>query len=52
LLFTIDQKDFSKVKNHPDITVIGHIVEQKEGLILITKQENIIPITAQGWKHF
>jgi thiamine-monophosphate kinase len=52
LLFTIDQKDFNKVKNHPDITVIGHIVDQKEGLILITKQENVVPITAQGWKHF
>jgi len=52
LLFTINQNDFNKVKNHPDITVIGHIVEQKEGLMLITKQENIVPITAQGWKHF
>lgn len=52
LLFTINQDDFNKVKNHPDITVIGYVVDQKEGLLLITKQENIVPITAQGWKHF
>lgn len=52
LLFTIDQNDFSKVKNHPDITVIGHMVQPSEGIDLITKQNNIIPLAAQGWNHF
>ncbi len=52
LLFTIDQNDFSKVKNHPDITVIGHMVPSSEGIDLVTKQNNIVSLTAQGWKHF
>jgi len=52
LLFTIDQNDFSKVKNHPDITVIGHMVPPSEGIDLVTKQNNIVSLTAQGWKHF
>lgn len=52
LLFTIDQKDFSKVKNHPDITIIGHMVQASEGVDLITKQNNIVPLAAQGWSHF
>ncbi len=52
LLFTIDQNDFSKVKNHPDITVIGHMVPSSEGIALVTKQNNIVSLTAQGWKHF
>ncbi len=52
LLFTIDQNDFQKVKNHPDITVIGHITPASEGIDLVTKQNNIVPLTAQGWRHF
>jgi len=52
LLFTIDQNDFSKVRNHPDITVIGHMVPSSEGIDLVTKQNNIVSLTAQGWKHF
>jgi thiamine-monophosphate kinase len=52
LLFTIKQDDFSKLKNHPDITVIGHITGKESGVNLITKGENSVPVKAQGWVHF
>lgn len=52
LLFTIKQEDLAKIKNHPDISVIGHITPKEDGVNLVTVQENIIPIKAQGWVHF
>ena len=50
LLFTIPVVDHDKVRNHPDITVIGHMTRKEEGSRLITSgglQE--IPLQAQGW---
>lgn len=52
LLFTIDQADFPKVKANPDITVIGHLTNSKEGVNLISKAGTSIPLTAQGWDSF
>jgi thiamine-monophosphate kinase len=52
LLFTIKQEDFPKLKNHPDITVIGHITDKDSGVNLVTKGENVVPVKAQGWVHF
>lgn len=49
LLFTIDQKDFEKVKNNPDISIIGHITEPSAGYHLVSKAGKVHPITAQGW---
>lgn len=49
LLFTISQEDFSKIKANPDITVIGHITNIKDGVNLITKGGTSHPLTAQGW---
>ena len=51
LLFTIKQEDYEKIKNHPDISVIGYIQPKNDGLNLITKGEQVVPITAQGWNH-
>lgn len=51
LLFTINQEDFEKVKNHPDIHFIGHVQESRES-ILISKEGTVVPVTAQGWNHF
>src|SRR3989344_3372587 len=45
LLFTIDQADFPKVKANPDITVIGHLTNSKEGVNLISKAGTSIPLT-------
>lgn len=51
LLFTIDMKDYDKVKNDPDFSVIGHITEASEGIHLITTGGSVVPLQAQGWNH-
>jgi thiamine-monophosphate kinase len=51
LLFTIAQADFDKIKNDPDITIIGHMTEASEGTNLITTGGSKIPLIAQGWNH-
>ena len=52
LLFTIDQKDFEKMKNHDDITTIGYIHAPDLGKVMITNNKSTIELTAQGWIHF
>jgi thiamine-monophosphate kinase len=52
LLFTIDQKDFEKIKNHPFLSVIGHACDQKNGCQLITGLGHQIELSAQGWQSF
>ncbi len=49
LLFTIAQKDYPKIKGNPNFTVIGHITEENEGKNLITRANQKIELTAQGW---
>lgn len=49
LLFTIDINDYEKVKNNPDITVIGHITAEGTGVNMISKSGTVHPVTAQGW---
>ncbi|OEK09326.1 thiamine-phosphate kinase [Flavivirga aquatica] len=52
LLFTISQDDFSKIKANPNLTIIGHIKDTKEGMHLVTRAETRVPIKAQGWRNF
>ncbi|WP_420321040.1 thiamine-phosphate kinase [Flagellimonas sp.] len=52
LLFTIDQEDYPKIKANPNLTVIGHMTDKKEGAHLITRAETKIALTAQGWNSF
>jgi len=49
LLFTIPFSDYEKIRNHPDITVIGQITNVDSGYTLIAKNNTKHPITAQGW---
>ena len=49
LLFTVDQKHYDALKNHPLVTVIGHISEVAKGNNLITGLGQQIELTAQGW---
>ena len=51
LLFTIKQEDFEKLEKHPDIQFIGHLIEPNKGHFLVTKNENVVPLKAQGWNH-
>ncbi len=50
LLFTVSVNEHDKLRNHPDITVIGHMTGKEDGVVLVTAgglQE--IPLQAQGW---
>jgi thiamine-monophosphate kinase len=52
LLFTISQDDFPKIKANPNLSVVGFIKEEKEGMHLVTRADTRIPLKAQGWKNF
>lgn len=52
LLFTIQQTDVEKLKNHSDIQMIGYIHPDPTQNVLITKNGNVVPLKAQGWVHF
>ncbi|QIX63406.1 thiamine-phosphate kinase [Hymenobacter sp. BT18] len=52
LLFTVPLSAHDKIKNHPDITIIGHMVDKSEGANLITKAGQPVPLRAQGFNHF
>ena len=49
LLFTIDQKDYQKIENDTDITVIGYMTDQAAGEQLITPDDHAVELKAQGW---
>lgn len=52
LLFTINKSDQEKLKNHPDIHMIGYIHPRTDQNVMITKSGNVVPLKAQGWDHF
>lgn len=52
LLFTIRQDDYEKLKDHPSISVIGHMTEAEKGAKILTKGGNMHDLTAQGWNAF
>ena len=49
LLFTIKPADYDKIKGNPSLTVIGHMTEANEGMSLVTRANQKIELTAQGW---
>jgi thiamine-monophosphate kinase len=52
LLFTVDQKEFDKIKNHPLLSIIGHACDLGGGCQLINGLGQQIELTAQGWQSF
>ena len=52
LLFTVKQSDYDKIKKSAEIIEIGYILPKEKGVVLKTKNEQIIALNAQGWKHF
>ena len=52
LLFTVDPSDLDYVRTMPDVFLIGDIVNADEGVTLHTTGGKIVPLEAQGWKHF
>jgi thiamine-monophosphate kinase len=49
LLFTVPLASFDVIKKEFDITVIGHITPESDGVNLITTGGSAIPLQAQGW---
>jgi len=49
LLFTISLEDFDKIKANPNLSVIGHITSQQNGMNLITRAQTQITLKARGW---
>lgn len=49
LLFTISQKNYDKVKDEQEITVVGYMTEEKEGQHIVSNDNQVIKLEAQGW---
>lgn len=49
LLFTIDMKDHEKIKGNPNFSIIGHITEESSGKNIVTRDGQVMELTAQGW---
>jgi thiamine-monophosphate kinase len=49
LLFTVKQDDYSKIKANPNLSIIGHVVPKNEGMHLVTRGGEQVPIKAMGW---
>ena len=52
LLFTINKADQAKIKNHPDIHMIGYVHSRIDQNVMITKSGKLVPLRAQGRDHF
>ncbi len=52
LLFTVNQNDYNKLMKVSDLSVIGFITEATSGYQLVDSENNIAPLTAQGWSSF
>ena len=52
LLFTVEQSDYEKLKDHSDIHTIGYVQAAEKGANLATQNDQLVPIQAQGWQHF
>lgn len=50
LLFTIDQKDYDKIKNLSEVHIIGHITEAGMPAVLVTPQNTTITLRAQAFQ--
>ena len=49
LLFTVDMSAFEKLKNQPDISIIGHMTAPEKGKLLVAKSGTVHELVAQGW---
>lgn len=49
LLFTVKQTDFEKVRSLSGISIIGHMTENMGHADMVTNDNQVIELTAQGW---
>jgi len=51
LLFTIRREDYDKISSVEEVTVIGHMTAVEEGCNLVTSDNVLVEILAQGFDH-
>lgn len=49
LLFTIKQEEYDKIKEVEGVTVIGYITDESEGEKLVSNDNHLFNLEAQGW---
>jgi len=49
LLFTLNQEHYEIIKNNMDISIIGYITDESEGILMQSKSNIIHELKAQGW---
>jgi len=49
LLFTVPVKVFDKIGQRREISIIGHIIDQAEGTVMINSEGQAVHLKAQGW---
>jgi thiamine-monophosphate kinase len=52
LLFTIKQEDFETIKNMSDISFLGYMTNDVDGVKLMMKSGSLINVTSPGFEHF
>jgi len=52
LLFTVPISEFDKIKANPNFSIIDHIVDENQGMNLVTRGDQEIELKAQGWNSF
>lgn len=52
LLFTVKQEDFETIKNMSDISFLGYMTNDVDGVKLMMKSGTLINVTSPGFEHF
>ncbi|MDR3273014.1 MAG: thiamine-phosphate kinase [Flavobacteriaceae bacterium] len=52
LLFTIPLSEHDKIKHNPNFSIIGHVTENKNNLLITKGNAQSIPLTSQGWEAY
>lgn len=52
LLFTVPLTDHEKAEKIPGVKMIGYITKPELGMAMVTRDDNEIPLRAQGWNAF
>ncbi len=52
LLFTVPQSEFDKIKNHPMISIVGHMTHVNDGKKMVSRSGVVHELKAQGWNAF
>lgn len=49
LLFTVPIAHHQDIQQNPNLTIIGHITEEKTGTYLVTRADEAVALKARGW---